>query len=93
MKAWRDRFAGDGLKAFSGVRPGRGRKPSIAAEKVEEIVRLTLDETSLGEPALELSDDRGSVWRVAGDGPADLVGPGASAASGRDVQAVKRSEV
>jgi len=32
-----------------GVRPGRGRKPSIPVEKVEEIVRLTLHETPLGE--------------------------------------------
>lgn len=49
VKAWRDRFAQDGLKDFSSVRPGRGRKPSIRAEKVEEIVRLTLHETPAGE--------------------------------------------
>ncbi len=49
VKAWRDRFAEDGLKDFSGVRPGRGRKPSIPAWKVEEIVRLTLRETPAGE--------------------------------------------
>ena len=49
VKAWRDRFSDDGLKGFSGVRPGRGRKPSIAAETVEEIVRLTLYETPPGE--------------------------------------------
>jgi transposase len=49
VKAWRDRFCADGLKDFSAVRPGRGRKPSIAAEQVEEIVRLTLHETPPGE--------------------------------------------
>jgi transposase len=49
VKAWRDRFSEDGLKDFSSVRPGRGRKPSIPAEKVEEIVRLTLHETPPGE--------------------------------------------
>ena len=49
VKAWRERFAEDGLKDFSSVRPGRGRKPSIPAEKVEEIVRLTLHETPAGE--------------------------------------------
>ena len=48
VKAWRDRFCADGLKT-SRRRPGRGRKPSIAAEKVEEIVRLTLHETPPGE--------------------------------------------
>jgi transposase len=49
VKAWRERFARDGLKDFSSVRPGRGRKPSIPAAKVEEIVRLTLRETPVGE--------------------------------------------
>src|ERR1039458_5747823 len=49
VKAWRDRFSEDGLKDFSSVRPGRGRKPSIPAGKVEEIVRLTLHETPAGE--------------------------------------------
>ena len=34
---------------MSGVRPGRGRKPSIPSEKVEEIVRLTLHETPPGQ--------------------------------------------
>src|SRR5665213_3070895 len=42
VTAWRERFAAEGLKASLVVRPGRGRKPSIAAEKVEEIVRATL---------------------------------------------------
>ena len=46
---WRERFSEGGLKDFSTVRPGRGRKPSIPAAKVEEIVRLTLHETPAGE--------------------------------------------
>ena len=49
VKAWRQRFSQDGLKDFSSVRPGRGRKPSIAAAKVEEIVHLTLHESPAGE--------------------------------------------
>jgi transposase len=49
VKAWRNRFAEDGLKDFSAVRPGRGRRPSIPATKVEEIVRLTLHETPPGQ--------------------------------------------
>lgn len=49
VKAWRERFSEDGLKDFSAVRPGRGRRPSIPTAKVEEIVRLTLDETPPGE--------------------------------------------
>ena len=49
VKAWRDRFSEDGLKDFSSVRPGRGRKPSIPASKIEEIVDLTLRETPTAE--------------------------------------------
>jgi transposase len=46
---WRERFSQDGLQQFSTVRRGRGRRPSIPAAKVEEIVRLTLHETPPGE--------------------------------------------
>ena len=46
---WRERFTQEGLRNFSTVRSGRGRKPSIPASKVEEIVRLTLHETPPGE--------------------------------------------
>jgi transposase len=49
VKAWRERFSEQGLKGFSAVRPGRGRKPSIPASKVQEIVELTLHETPPGE--------------------------------------------
>jgi transposase len=49
VTAWRERFSEDGLKNFSAVRSGRGRKPSIPASEVEEIVRLTLQETPPGE--------------------------------------------
>jgi transposase len=49
VKAWRERFAESGLKDFSAVRPGRGRKPSIPDRQVEEIVRLTLTQTPPGE--------------------------------------------
>ena len=39
--SWRDRFARDGLAKFAHVRTGRGRKPRIPQEKIDEIVRLT----------------------------------------------------
>ena len=47
--SWRERFSEEGLKNFSAVRSGRGRKPSLPAETVQEIVRLTLHETPPGE--------------------------------------------
>ena len=41
---WRARFAEQGLSLFGPIRQGRGRKPSIPQEKVEEIVQATLHE-------------------------------------------------
>jgi transposase len=46
---WRERFASEGLGLFGPVRPGRGRKPSIPVEKVEQIVHATLHEKPPGE--------------------------------------------
>lgn len=40
--AWRKQFETDGLTRFGQVAKGRGRKASIPAEKVAEIVELTL---------------------------------------------------
>src|SRR5512144_1368397 len=48
VRAWRTRFAEEGLARFAEVREGRGRKPSIPAETVEEIVRVTVQETPPG---------------------------------------------
>jgi transposase len=49
VKSWRQRFECDGLKGLGGVRPGRGRKPSIPPEKVEQVVHATLHEKPPGE--------------------------------------------
>jgi transposase len=49
VRAWRGRFADEGLSKFGQVRDGRGRKPGITAAKVEEIVRLTQHEKPSGE--------------------------------------------
>ena len=46
---WRTRFSEDGLVKFGQVREGRGRKPSIPAEKVEAIVAATLHDKPPGE--------------------------------------------
>ncbi|MGH2864392.1 MAG: IS630 family transposase [Solirubrobacteraceae bacterium] len=45
---WREQFAADGLTGLGVVRPGRGRKPSIPAEKVQAIVHATLHEKPPG---------------------------------------------
>ena len=48
VRAWRVRFAEEGLARFAEVREGRGRKPSIPAETVNEIVRVTVHEAPPG---------------------------------------------
>ncbi len=49
VRAWRDRFAAEGLAKFGKVADGRGRKASIGADKVKEIVRATLHDKPPGE--------------------------------------------
>ena len=39
---WRKRFLSEGLEALTRTKPGRGRKPRIGAEQVQEIVEATL---------------------------------------------------
>src|SRR3989337_505222 len=48
VRAWRDRFAEQGLAKFGQVAKGRGRKPVLSEEKVAEIVRATQETTPAG---------------------------------------------
>jgi len=47
--AWRQRFAAEGLAKFAQVRKGRGRRPEIPQDKIDEIVRLTQESKPEGE--------------------------------------------
>ena len=49
VRAWRERFEETGLADLGIVHAGRGRKPSIPQEKIEEIVHATLHEKPEGE--------------------------------------------
>jgi transposase len=49
VRAWRSRFAAEGLATFGQVHKGRGRKPSIPAEKVDAIVKATLQDKPHGQ--------------------------------------------
>jgi transposase len=49
VRAWRDRFEADGLARWGKVGRGRGRKPSISAAKIAEIVELTRHSTPPGQ--------------------------------------------
>lgn len=42
---WRRQFPEDGVKGVGKVRPGRGRKPTIAQETIEKVVRETQHST------------------------------------------------
>ncbi|MPZ54715.1 MAG: IS630 family transposase [Acidimicrobiia bacterium] len=42
---WRRRFAEDGVGGVGRVRPGRGRKPTIPQEKIDQVVHDTQDTT------------------------------------------------
>jgi transposase len=49
VRAWRGRFAEEGVARLGRVRSGRGRRPSIPAETVEAIVAATLLERPAGQ--------------------------------------------
>ncbi len=49
VRAWRRRFAEDGLAGLGVIRKGRGRKPSISEEKIAQIVQLTTTTTPQGQ--------------------------------------------
>ena len=68
VAAWRDRFAEEGLAKIGAVRPGRGRKPQIPAQKIEEIVRLTQETKPEGETHWSCR----SMARAAGVSPATV---------------------
>ena len=49
VRAWRERFAEEGLAQLGEVRLGRGRKPSIPQATIEQIVDLTLHAKPVGQ--------------------------------------------
>src|SRR6201982_3475068 len=49
VRAWRARFAEEGLANLGKVRAGRGRKSTIPQEKIDEIVHLTRYSTPEGQ--------------------------------------------
>jgi len=49
VRAWRERFAEEGLAKLGRVRAGRGRKASIPQATIEQVVELTLHSRPEGE--------------------------------------------
>jgi transposase len=68
IAAWRARFAAEGLAKFGQVRRGRGRKPQVPQEKIDEIVRLTKESKPEGETHWSCR----SMAKVAGVSPATV---------------------
>ncbi|MCA1739002.1 MAG: IS630 family transposase [Actinobacteria bacterium] len=71
VRAWRKRFAEQGLTKFGKVAPGRGRPPEIPQDKIEEIVDLTRNCKPKGEThwstrtmAKEVGVSKATVQRV-----------------------------
>jgi transposase len=71
VRAWRQRFAAEGLAKLGEVRGGRGPKPSIPDETVEAIVAATLHSRPKGEThwstrsmAREFGVSRSTVQRI-----------------------------
>jgi transposase len=80
VRAWRKRFAEDGLAGLEKIR--EGRKPSIPEETTAEIVRLTTTTTPAGCHPLVVPDDGQDGRSQFGDGAKDLVRSGFGAAPG-----------
>jgi len=90
VRAWRTRFAEEGLAKLGRVRAGRGRKSTIAQDTIEEIVELTRNSKPAGQThwscrtmAARVGVSSATVQRV-------WAARGAQAASGEDVQVVQR---
>ncbi|MGH3521865.1 MAG: IS630 family transposase, partial [Mycobacterium sp.] len=76
VRAWRTRFAEEGLAKLGQVRKGRGPKPSITSEQVEQIVHDTLHCKPRGEThwsTRSMADHAGvsrstvqRIWRARG---------------------------
>ncbi|MGI8678012.1 MAG: IS630 family transposase [Jatrophihabitans sp.] len=49
VRAWRSRFEQEGLAKLGKVRAGRGRKPAIPQDTIDEIVELTRNSTPAGQ--------------------------------------------
>ena len=65
---WRRRFSQEGPTALTKIEGGRGRKPSIPAQKVAEVIRLTTKTKPKGETHWSTR----SMAKVAGVSPATV---------------------
>lgn len=68
LRNWRKAFAQQGLRDFGKIADGRGRRPAISPEKIDEIVRLTQE----GRPEGETHWSNRSMAKATGVSPATV---------------------
>jgi transposase-like protein len=56
VRLWRERFRTGGLQALWEIAPGRGRKPTYSAHRIQAVVDAPLQSEAQREHALELSN-------------------------------------
>ena len=91
VRAWRTRFAAEGLKKLGAVAPGRGRKKVIPETKIAEVLELTRFSKTEGATHWSVR----SMAARAGVSPAQMQGIWAGTwletAQSRDIQALHGS--
>ncbi len=80
VRLWRARFAQKGLQGLWEVAPGRGRKPTYDAEKIQQVIDTTLQSKPKGMNPVELPLDgpaprRSASRRSATSGRATICKP------------------
>ena len=90
---WRTRFSEDGVETLWEVAPGRGRKATYGARKVNAIVNATLQTKPKGMTPLELPNDGGANRGQQVHRQQYLAKPQFEAASEQDFQAITRRAV
>jgi len=93
VRAWRARFAQEGLAKLGTVRHGRGRKSTIPQAKIDEIVELTRHSKPGGADPRSCGTMAQRVGVSLSGGTAGMGGPRVEATPGACVQAVQRPEV
>jgi len=94
VRRWRSRFAEHGIAGVGRIARGRGRKPSLPAGTIEEVLRLTHKERPADGSTHWSTRTLANRVGIGKDAVAkDLGRPQSQAVAGRDVQGEQRSTV
>ena len=90
---WRQRFLSEGPDCLWEVASGRGRKPRLAPDKVEEIINATLQTKPAAATQWSCRTMAKKAWCEQGNSQSHLAKPQSTAAPHRSFQAVPGSQV